>query len=234
VRLGSVPAQAIMRGFEGDGRPDDWLELPSGNGVWVRIRGATKSTDDEATGPVQPAKYLGGLLEQPLQNLVKGHTPVILLRKWMRHATRELTADDIITVREMDNIRVRLLMEDLAFRRLGHEKFQEMLDIAQEKAAKFQKRIAKARGFFQSGNGILWFVTPDGSVKGLHQDGSRIRDNVQVTPEDCISLGPFLLDEKRPCSCIHWNRKDDPEKSWTWTRDNSLRTRIRLYTGEKA
>jgi len=234
VRLGSVPVSAVVRGFEGDGRPDDWIELPHGNGVWVRVRNATVKTDDDATGSVTQAKRLGPLLEQSLRHLVKAHTPPILMRKWMRHSKRELDVDDIITVQEMDVVRVRLLMEDLAFRRVGNDAFQKLLDQAEEKRAEFKTRISKARGFFHSGNGILWHVTPDGSVKGLHMDGSRIRDNVQVTPDNRISLGPFLLDETRKCSCIHWNRKDDPEKSWTWTRDSSLRTRVRLYTGEPA
>ncbi|CAE8598666.1 unnamed protein product, partial [Polarella glacialis] len=123
---------------------------------------------------------------------------------------------------------------DMARRRLGDAKFDVLLDEAEALAKKFKTRITKARGFFQSGNGIVWQVLPEGSVKGLHQDGSRIRDKVQVTGDDRLQIGPFVLDEKKTCSCIHWLRKDDPEKAWTWSRDNTLRSRIRIATGEPA
>eukprot|EP00439_Symbiodinium_sp_Y106_P026835 s7454_g3.t1 len=149
---------------------------------------------------------------------------------------------------------------DLLYRRLGAEKFSKLLDEADVLTKKFQTRIQKARGFFQTANGIIWHVTPDGEVKGLHADGSRIRDRVRVAPDDTLQIGPFRLDETRGCHCIHWLRKesfvsarhrrlvmvvqdnfpdvniwkDDPDKSWNWSRDNTLRTRVRLATGERA
>ncbi|CAJ1398587.1 unnamed protein product [Effrenium voratum] len=123
---------------------------------------------------------------------------------------------------------------DLLYRRLGADRFLQLLDEAEVLTKKFQDRIRKARGFFHTANGIIWHVTPDGEVRGLHENGSKIRDRVQVTPDDKLQIGPFCLDETRTCSCIHWLRKDDPTKSWNWSRDNSLRTRVRLATGEKA
>ncbi|CAE7540224.1 unnamed protein product [Symbiodinium necroappetens] len=124
--------------------------------------------------------------------------------------------------------------QDLLYRRLGADKFSKLLDEADVLTKKFQTRIQKARGFFQTANGIIWHVTPDGEVKGLHADGSRIRDRVRVAPDDTLQIGPFRLDETRGCHCIHWLRKDDPDKSWNWSRDNTLRTRVRLATGERA
>eukprot|EP00434_Breviolum_minutum_P036653 symbB.v1.2.032484.t1/scaffold3904.1/size48501/6 len=124
--------------------------------------------------------------------------------------------------------------QDLLYRRLGADKFSKLLDEAEVITKKFQDRIKKARGFFQTANGIIWHVTPEGEVKGLHADGSKIRDRIQVTDDNTLQIGPFRLDEERSCSCIHWMRKDDPEKAWNWSRDNSLRTRVRLGTGERA
>jgi hypothetical protein len=240
LRLGSVPVATIMRGFEGDGRPEGWLEVaslgPHGGGVWMRIDGACTITTDEdaAAGSEEgvPCKCLGGLTEQSLRVLVKAQTPVILLRRWMKQAPMELTAEDILEVREMDNQRARMLLEDLALRRLGDELFAELLDGAEALTNKFKTRIKKARGYFQSQNGIVWYVTPEGEVRGVNPDGGRIRDRVQVTPEDTLQLGPFRLDETKTGNCIHWLRKDDVEKSWTWSRDHSLRSRVRLMTGE--
>eukprot|EP00930_Biecheleria_cincta_P022165 TRINITY_DN16224_c0_g1_i3.p1 TRINITY_DN16224_c0_g1~~TRINITY_DN16224_c0_g1_i3.p1 ORF type:complete len:995 (+),score=195.26 TRINITY_DN16224_c0_g1_i3:104-3088(+) len=239
LRLGSVPVDTIMRGFEGDGRPDGWLEVaslgaPQGQGVWMRIDGACTTEEDAGSEQGAPCKCLGGLTEQSLKILVKAQTPVILLRRWMKQAPTPLTAEDILEVREMDNQRARMLLEDLALRRLGDERFAELLDRAEALTDKFKTRIKKARGYFQSQNGIIWYVTPDGEVRGVNPDGGRIRDRVQVTPEDTLQLGPFRLDEDKTCSCIHWLRKDDAEKSWTWSRDQTLRTRVRLMTGEPA
>lgn len=232
MRIGSLPKGAVLRGFQ-EGRPEGWLEVPTGaQGIWVKVDGAIKT--DEKDEPGQPAEDLGPLPEICLRDLVKAHAPICLLKRWIRQTAKEVTAEDLLQVREMDNARARFLVEDLLFRRLGAEGFSKLLDGAEVLTKKFQQRIQKARGFFQTANGIIWHVTPEGDVKGLHRDGSKIRDRIQVTEEDKLQIGPFRLDEERQCSCIHWNRKDDPEKTWNWSRDNSLRTRVRLATGERA
>ncbi|CAJ1451350.1 unnamed protein product [Effrenium voratum] len=237
VRMGSVPPDTVLRGFQGDGRPDGWLEVPTGRpgaGVWVRVDGAIPTDEAENGRPGLPAEDLGNLRDICLKDLVKASTPVALLKRWIRHTTKDVTAEDFLKVREMDNSRARFIMEDLLYRRLGADRFLQLLDEAEVLTKKFQDRIRKARGFFHTANGIIWHVTPDGEVRGLHENGSKIRDRVQVTPDDKLQIGPFCLDETRTCSCIHWLRKDDPTKSWNWSRDNSLRTRVRLATGEKA
>lgn len=233
-RVGSVPRDTVLRGFV-EGRPDGWMEMATGTsqGVWVKLDGALK-TDQENAVPGQPVERLAGLTNLSLCDLVKAHAPVVLLKRWIRHATKEVTAEDMLQVREIDVARARFLAEDLLYRRLGADKFSKLLDEADVLTKKFQTRIQKARGFFQTANGIIWHVTPDGEVKGLHADGSRIRDRVRVAPDDTLQIGPFRLDETRGCHCIHWLRKDDPDKSWNWSRDNTLRTRVRLATGERA
>jgi len=214
-RVGSVPKGTVLRGFL-EGRPEGWLEVPNGaQGIWVKVNGSLK-TDEKSTELGQPAQDLGPFFEMRMRDLVKGHAPICLLKRWIRRTTKDVTA------------------EDLLYRRLGADKFSKLLDEAEVITKKFQDRIKKARGFFQTANGIIWHVTPEGEVKGLHADGSKIRDRIQVTDDNTLQIGPFRLDEERSCSCIHWMRKDDPEKAWNWSRDNSLRTRVRLGTGERA
>ena len=232
-RVGSVPKGTVLRGFL-EGRPEGWLEVPNGaQGIWVKVNGSLK-TDEKSTELGQPAQDLGPFFEMRMRDLVKGHAPICLLKRWIRRTTKDVTAEDLLQVREMDNARARFLVEDLLYRRLGADKFSKLLDEAEVITKKFQDRIKKARGFFQTANGIIWHVTPEGEVKGLHADGSKIRDRIQVTDDNTLQIGPFRLDEERSCSCIHWMRKDDPEKAWNWSRDNSLRTRVRLGTGERA
>eukprot|EP00931_Biecheleriopsis_adriatica_P087086 TRINITY_DN61606_c0_g1_i1.p1 TRINITY_DN61606_c0_g1~~TRINITY_DN61606_c0_g1_i1.p1 ORF type:complete len:984 (+),score=224.00 TRINITY_DN61606_c0_g1_i1:83-3034(+) len=234
-RIGSVPTNTVMRGFISDGRPDGWLEVAAGTrGIWVKVDGATVTTDEESSAPGLPAERLGSLVELSLQDLVKAHTPIVLLKRWMHHTTREITAEDLLHLRDIENTRMRIGMEELALKRLGDERFSKLLDEAQLITEKFKTRIKKARGFFRSANGIVWHVAADGEVKGLHADGNRIRDKVSVGADDTLQIGPFNLDEEKPCSCIHWIRRAEPDKSWTWSRDDSLRTRVRLATGERA
>merc|ERR1711920_443460 len=97
-------------------------------------------------------------------------------------------------------------------------------------AAAKQTRILKARGIFSTQNGIKWRVSPNGVVQGLLPDGNKIRDRINVTEDDEIHIGPFRLGEAKTCSCIHWLRRDDPEKSLVWSRDQSLQTKVRLGT----
>merc|ERR1712183_1093236 len=105
--------------------------------------------------------------------------------------------------------------------------FDELFEEATELAFKRKTRFNKALGFFSTQNNIVWHVTSSGGVRGLHPDGSRIRDRIEVGDDEKIHIGPFHLDETRTCSCIHWHRTDDPSKSWVWAKDNSLRTRVR-------
>lgn len=234
TRVGSVPKGTVLRGFL-EGRPEGWLEVPTNGaqGIWVKVNGSAQ-TDEKSTKQGLPAEDLGDFFEMRMRDLVKGHAPVCLLKRWIRRTTKDVTAEDLLQVREMDNARARFLIEDLLFRRLGGDGFSKLLDEAEVITKKFQARIKKARGFFQTSNGIIWYVNPEGEVKGLTSDGNKIRDRIQVTDDDALQIGPFRLDEDRPCSCIHWIRKDDPEKTWNWSRDNTLRSRVRLGTGERA
>merc|ERR1719424_98570 len=106
---------------------------------------------------------------------------------------------------------VRMTIEGLLRQRLGDARYEALLDETEAKAAKARERILKARGHFQSQNGIAWHVTPSGMVKGLHPDGSKIRDRVQTSEKDEIRIGPFILDETKTCSCIHWIHEEDSE-----------------------
>eukprot|EP00933_Yihiella_yeosuensis_P025838 TRINITY_DN20033_c0_g1_i1.p1 TRINITY_DN20033_c0_g1~~TRINITY_DN20033_c0_g1_i1.p1 ORF type:complete len:975 (+),score=241.32 TRINITY_DN20033_c0_g1_i1:85-3009(+) len=233
LRRGCLPFGTVIRGFEGDDRPEGWMEVSLGTDVWVKLDGGVDE-DAEAGKPQWPLKSLGGLYEQPLSHLVKSYAPIVIVRRWMKKTEMEITPEDLLQVRNMDNSRARIYIEDLICRHLGEEKFEKLLDGAEALIAKFATRIEKARGYFSTANGIIWHVSPDGTVRGLNEEGGRISDKVQVTDDNKnMFLGPFVLDETKTCPCIHWLRKDDPDKSWTWARDNSLQTRVRLVTGEK-
>merc|ERR1711904_437377 len=120
-----------------------------------------------------------------------------------------------------------MTIEDLVRGKIGDERYEALLDETDAVIKKKASRITKARGYFQSGNGIHWHVNPQGNVRGLHPDGSKIRDKV-YEKENELRLGPFFLDEGKTCSCIHWLRKEDPEKQWVWASDRTVNTRIKM------
>jgi len=224
-RVGYIGCGAVVRGFAGgDRRPDGWVELAgSGGEVWIHASGGSD-------GPV--VECLGGPLEQQLLTLVRTRVPHALLRRWMRHAAADVTVEDVLGVLDLDDdVRMRMDCEEMLRKRLGDDSYELLLDDAAEVAKQKQDRIIKATGIFASQNGILWHVTKAGLVWGLQPDGSRIRDRVRVTEDDKIQLGPFHLDEKRFCSCIHWVRQDDPTKEFVWARNRTLAARMKLSSG---
>jgi len=168
------------------------------------------------------------LADQRLQVLVQTRTPLSLVRQWLRSCTGGVTAEDVQQVREVEDLRVRLVLQEVVREQLGDAGFEALYAEATAIAERRKQRLSKALGRFSSPNGIVWHVSPAGAVHGLHQDGSRLRDKVEVTPDDKLQIGPFVLDETRTCSCIHWHRTDDHSKSWVWSQDKSLSTRVRL------
>jgi len=217
-----LPQDTYVRGFEGDGRPEGWIELAPG-GAWLRTGG-------------ERTEALGALLDQSLRVVVQTTTPVNMVKRWMKGTSHEIGFEDLVQVQEIAESRVRMRVEELARDKLGDETFNKYLDEAQAQQASKRARLGKALGIFQSANACLWQITPAGQVRGLHPDGSRIRDKIETGPsepwksEDCVRIGPFKLDERRTCSCIHWMRQEDPtgDKAWVWQKDNSLQTRVQL------
>mmetsp|Transcript_50328 Transcript_50328/g.79887 ORF Transcript_50328/g.79887 Transcript_50328/m.79887 type:complete len:394 (-) Transcript_50328:295-1476(-) len=195
----------------------------------------TESTSSSTNGNrrTEPSiKQLGGLLDQPLGSIVRTRIPLHLLKRWMKKSTKEVTLEDMEAVVRIEESRIRSLLDELLRRRLGDERMDTLLIQTEVKIRKNKQRIMKARGFFCSAVGsqsrILWHVNPSGQVRGMHPDGSKIRDKVTVSAENEIQIGPFTLDEKRTCSCIHWIRKDDPKTQWVWSRDRTLHARMRM------
>lgn len=234
ARIGSVPCGMIIRAFDSSDQtssPSGWAELSGARGAWLHIgepdavpadASAARSDNDVCV------KRLAGLLELPLRSVVQTRTPLILLKRWCKKATAEITRDDVMQIAEIEETRIRMMIEELIRERVGDKRYEALLDESEVEISKRQKRILKARGHFVSPNGILWHVDPRGQVRGLHPDGSKIRDRVYVSKEDQIRIGPFYLDESRSCSCIHWHRKDDPESAWVWARDTQIASRLRM------
>lgn len=220
--FGQLPAGMFVRGFLGEWRPDGWLELAPG-GAWIR------------TGEGRTEAF-GSLMEQHLRTVVQTPTPVSMVRRWMKGTSREIELEDVLQVQDMSESRVRTKIEELARDKLGDESFNSLLDQAQARRDATRRRLGRALGVFCSQNGCLWRITPAGQVRGVHPDGSRIRDKIEAGPskehdnQDVVRIGPFRLDEKRTCSCLHWLKADDPtgEKAWVWRKDDSLRTRVQL------
>lgn len=215
-QLGAIPVGTVVRGFIGDRRPPGWLELAPG-GAFIRT-GAGQTED------------LGLLLEQPLRTVVQTTTPVAMVKRWARGSTHDVAVEDVLQVQEIEDPRVRMLVEEFAREKVGEERFERLLDEAHTRSEARKLRLTKALGHFTTQNGCVWHITTSGAVRGLHPDGSRIRDKVEVSAENGVQIGPFRLDEARTCSCIHWMRKDDPtgQQSWVWQQDQTLQTHVRL------
>lgn len=240
LRLGSMPRGAKIRGFPREDLPG-WCELASGGDAWLRIErpeeaaerlrspAPAKEENEESEDQEDvPAICLGTLAEQRLQVLVQTRTPLSLVKRWTRSCAGGVTAEDVQQVREVEDLRVRLVLQEMVREQLGDAGFEALYAEASARAERRKQRLSKALGRFASPNGIVWHVSPAGAVHGLHQDGSRLRDKVEITPDDKLQIGPFVLDETRTCSCIHWLRTDDHSKSWDWSQDKSLNTRVRL------
>lgn len=250
-RVGSIAAGTILRGHTEEdatalglpggswpgGWPKGWMIMAGGGGAWIRIDGCAeaavvakeKGEDPLKGGP--NAKALGPLCEQDLRTVVQTSTPIALVKRWMKTAkasVADLGVQDMFMVRDIEDLRARMLVEELVRKKMGNAKFEELIGEVEKLRLAKQQRLTKALGFFSSANGIVWHVHGNGAVQGLHQDGNRIRDRVEISSDDKISIGPFALDESKTCSCIHWLRKDDPSKAWVWSRDLTLRSRIRL------
>lgn len=223
-RVGSLPGGTVLRGYEGGKRPEGWLEIPLGQSLWARTTSPSKAGDGQ---PASAPTSLGGLAQQTLATLVESGTPPIFIRRWLRNYCSGVTAADMYLVREIEDLRTRLVTEDLIRRQVGEERFEQLIVDAEELRKHKRERLKKAIGLFATPNGIAWHVLPNGTVRGQHDDGNKIKDRLQVSPEG-IHLGPFRLDETRSCACIHWVQKADPEKVWNWSPDRSLRTKMRL------
>merc|ERR1719310_470695 len=140
----------------------------------------------------------------------------------MRTAKLDIDLEDASQVFSIEDRRVRLAVTELMRDRIGDAKFAKLQGACDEQKQQKKDRLKKALGFFNTGNGSIWHVGPSGAVRGVHADGSRVRDRVEITKQNKLRIGPFVLDEQKTCSCIHWDRVDDPSKSWTWSRDHSL------------
>eukprot|EP00929_Paragymnodinium_shiwhaense_P108054 TRINITY_DN74388_c0_g1_i1.p1 TRINITY_DN74388_c0_g1~~TRINITY_DN74388_c0_g1_i1.p1 ORF type:complete len:969 (-),score=164.79 TRINITY_DN74388_c0_g1_i1:153-3011(-) len=224
-RLGSLPASSIVRGFDDGDRPEGWMEIAASGGAWLRV-GPSKSP--EMKPGVNSAERLGEFGEQRLRTIVQTCTPLWLLRRWMKAVQHDIDGEDAYQVFAIEDRRVRAVVQELMRERVGDERFAKLQDECESKRSQKKARLKKALGYFATGNGVVWHVGPNGQVRGLHADGSRVRDNVDISADNRLRIGPFALDEKKTCSCIHWDRVDDPTKSWTWSRDETLQTRIRL------
>lgn len=227
LRVGSLPCGAFVRGFEED-RPNGWAELAHGSGVWLRVEQRSSEEAPSVSSTSSPAKRLGTLCEQPLRTVVQTRTPLRMVRRWMRGASAAIEAEDILQVLGIEDLGVRMSVEEMLRRRVGDGRFEGLRDGADQLRLARKRRLSKALGFFSSHHGVVWHVLPSGAVRGLHSDGTKIRDRLEVTPEDAIKIGVFLLDETRHCSCIHWLHQDDSERAWVWAQDTTLATRIRL------
>jgi len=231
LRIGSIPSGTIIRAFgvaDNPQCPPGWAELAGAQSAWLYVgEPDDASMPDTDEDPVS-VKQLSGLLELPLRTIVQTRLPLLLLRRWIKRTTAEITVEDVSQIADIEETRIRMTIEELIRKRIGDTRYEELLDKTAAEAVGKKERISKARGYFNSQNGIVWHVNPQGTVRGMHPDGSKIRDRIFCSPENEIRLGPFALDETRTCSCIHWIRKDDPEKAWAWGRDNTVDTRVRM------
>jgi len=213
LKRGQFSVGTLIRAYVGGGRPEGWVELHLSDGSgWVQM------TEDRA-------EELGPLMEQELCWVVQTATPVSMVNRWMRNRTKPLTVDDIEAVRGIDNDSVRWKVEEAARKKIGNEAFEKLMDQAFAKHAWRRRRLRKAMGHFQTQNGCIWHVSSGARLRGVAADGSRISDKLVVTDE-VVQIGPWTLDEERPCSCIHWMQKE--EKQWVWQQDKSMESRLKL------
>jgi len=234
LRIGSIPMGTVVRATDSiDSRssPPGWAELVGSGGAWIPIDDpdAPEASDqkDEDDVPCVCVKRLGGLLELPLRTVVQTRLPLLILKRWVKKSSVEITVEDINQIVDIEETRIRTLIESFVRDKIGDERFEALRLETDRLKAKKKERITKARGYFSSQNGILWYVGPTGQVKGYHPDGSKIRDRI-LEDEKTVRIGPFTLDETRNCSCIHWLRDNDPERAWVWASDKSVDTRVRL------
>lgn len=234
--LGSIPGGSIVRGYEGDG-PNRWIELAPG-GAWMILDAPQAGSEQAMGGASKPITStvplangglvrLGRLMEQPLRTILQPHTPFRLIRRWARRSDATVGEQDMVGVLNIEDANMRSSIEELLRMRLGDASFETLRGNAEELLVARKKRMAKVLGVFSTPNGITWHVSLSGAVRGLKQDGTKVRDTIAVL-DDAIRLGPFRLDETKTCSCIHWLRVDDPEKQWVWSRDQALRSRMRM------
>lgn len=171
---------------------------------------------------------LGPYYEQQLQTVLKPSPPLILVRRWMRRSEHvKVDENDVISVTGIGDGNARAVVEGLLRKKIGDATFEALRDKADAQKEEKKKRLSKAIGIYSSANGQVWQITAAGHVRGNNRDGTRIRDMVKVV-DGRLRIGPFYLDETKTCSCIHWVREDDPSKTWTWFRDLTLGTRMRL------
>lgn len=216
-QVGAMPPGNIVRGHVAN-RPEGWLELALSSGnAWVKLE----------EGKVE---QLGPLLEQTLHMVISTVTPVWMLKRWMRNTAHEIMVDDLLAIRDMDNERIRVMIEELVRQHLGEDKYGELIAQTFERMNQRRERLTKCLGYYETGNNCIWHVTPAGRVTGLHPDGSRIQDKVNVSKE-ALKIGPtFTLDETKTCACLHWIRTDNPQATWNWNPDHSLESRVRIGT----
>merc|ERR1719471_249211 len=107
-----------------------------------------------------------------------------MMKRWFKIDSPQVCAQDIRQLREIDDSRMRTLLEELTRDKLGDVTYDKLLDEAEALEAAKRTRLSKALGLFCTQNGIIWRVMPSGSVHGLHTDGSRLRDRIEVTEDD--------------------------------------------------
>mmetsp|Transcript_806 Transcript_806/g.1754 ORF Transcript_806/g.1754 Transcript_806/m.1754 type:complete len:982 (-) Transcript_806:56-3001(-) len=234
LRVGTIPRGTIVRGVPSD-RGDGWVLLIPGQGAWIRGEIDEKQTPSSGStagaeavvATTRPLECMGSIYEQKLSTLLTTPTPLLFVKRWARRSKVPVTAQDVQKIRDAEDSRMRMMIEEMLRERLGDGPYEELLDKAEELREARYKRLTKALGVFTSQNGVTWYVTTQGAVRGVAKDGSKIKDKTELTEEE-IRLGPFRLDETRTCSCIHWIMKDDPQKSWAWSRDDSLKARLTI------
>mmetsp|Transcript_46679 Transcript_46679/g.108787 ORF Transcript_46679/g.108787 Transcript_46679/m.108787 type:complete len:973 (+) Transcript_46679:105-3023(+) len=229
-KVGVIPKGAIVRGLP---QASGWIHLIPGQGAWMRgddgeLASKDSSEATPSTSSSSRIEKMGPLFDQKLSILLTTPTPVLLVRRWVRRSKVDVTAEDVQLVRDCEDPRIRMLIEESLRERLGDNTYDALLDKAQELTSTRRKRISKAAGYFTGGNGVTYHVSSQGAVRGVDKSGKMSKERVGVSKEDEIRLGPFRLDETRTCACIHWIFKDDAEKQWAWGRDDSLQARLRL------
>mmetsp|Transcript_1869 Transcript_1869/g.4293 ORF Transcript_1869/g.4293 Transcript_1869/m.4293 type:complete len:990 (+) Transcript_1869:216-3185(+) len=216
-QIGSMRTGIVARGYT-EKRPDNWMELALSNGAaWLKLDSSI-------------VEELGGLMEQPLKTVVTTATPVWMVKKWLKKSEKPVSVDDIVALRDLDNERIRTMCEELVRQYRGEEDYAKLMTELATRSEKKKQRIAKALGYFNTANNCIWKVNSAGKVMGLQPDGNKISDNIEIVNDgkNLTLGGTFVLDESKGCPCIHWVRKDDPEKQWVWQLDRTLETRVRL------
>merc|ERR1712137_680733 len=236
VQRGSMGRSTLLHAYV-DGRPDGWIQLIGMNCAWLSLDPVQEEDLDlearedgkpPVSRMVKPLERLGGLFDVTLGTIVQTPISYPTIRRWMKEAKAPITAEDLLAVREIQNVSLRLILQEKIRVQIGDEHTEKLLDDVERLVEGRKKRLKTILGYSRNPYGVLHWVTPTGIVRGLHPNGLVSRFRLSIT-EGKIELGPFRLNETGSCNCIEWIKSDSPTTKMSWERDDSLAARLRYF-----